>query len=78
MLEQGAAIVLTAALSSLFTLVGLRWALGRWMDELLRSKSALLAGEVERRLRQGFDSAIASSGTRILNEIDSLLGGKRR
>jgi hypothetical protein len=78
MLEQAAAILLTAVLSSLFTLAGARWALGRWMDELLRSKSALVAGEMERRLRQGFDTAIASSGARILNEIDALLGGNRR
>jgi len=78
MLEQAAAIVVTAVLSSLFTLAGARWVLGRWMDELLRSKSALVAGEVERRLRQGFDSAIASSGARIVSEIDNLLGVKRR
>ena len=78
MLEQAAVIVLTAVLSSLFTLVGARWALGRWMDELMRSKSAVLAGEVERRLRLGFDTAIASSGARIISEIDSLLGVKRR
>jgi hypothetical protein len=77
MLEQLAAIVLTAVLSSLFTLAGARWALGRWVDELLRSRSAALAAEVERHLRKGFDAAVASSGSRIIREIDALLGGKR-
>ena len=77
MLEQLAAIVLTAALSSLFTLAGARWALGRWVDELLRSKSAVLAAEVERHLRKGFETAVASSGARIIGELDALLGGRR-
>jgi len=78
MLEQAAIIVLTALLSSLFTLAGARWLLGRWTDELVRSRATLLAAELERHLRKVFEASFASSGARILGEIDALLGGLKR
>lgn len=53
MLEQLAAIVLTAILSSVFTLALAKWAVDRWGGSVLKKVIADAGPEVERRVRAG-------------------------